>query len=368
MKIVNLEVKESRTLNFPQPYLPAWYAPGGKPFISFKVSLIKLTTDEGITGYGPCMGPPDEFIRDYLIGFDPLKIEQFWYDCMNGRESPLGRASYGGYDIALWDIAGKAAGMPVSKMLGARRDRMPVYAATSRLLSPEEHAQQAVELHHMGFRAMKLRLHRQNPQEDLQVVKAVRTACPEMKLFVDCNQNNRSIGYNWWSADTAEYMAEALDKLGVSILEEPLGRFRMGNLKKMADRLNILVAGGEHSSNIYEFRASMDSYDIIQPDPVLGDIGITGIRKLGIASEFADKQIMPHICYLGSFALSFAAVLQAVSGLSNCLWLELPFDPPFLTLENQQFYVQDPFQIGSDGCVSVPQSPGLGIEIAEEAL
>lgn len=363
MKITELNVLQSKVVNFPASYLPAWYEPDGKPFSSFKVFLIELVTDEGIAGYGPCMGKPDEFIKDYLIGFDPLKTEQFWHDCMNGRESPLGKAPYGGYDIALWDIVGKAAGLPVCKMLGARRDRMPVYAATSRLLSVREHVEQVHEIWETGFRAVKLRLHRQDYKEDLKVITAVRDACPQIKLFVDCNQNNRSIGYNWWSRDVAEYMSGQLKDLGVTIIEEPLGRFRLDSLRKITDNLNVLIAGGEHSANIYEFRTSMDSYDVVQPDMILGDIGITGIHKLGIVSEFMDKQIMPHICYLGAFALSFAACLQVVSGFSNCSWVELPYDPPFFTLESQQFYIREPLELESDGCVLVPQRPGLGIEI-----
>ena len=368
MKITDINILQSKEISFPKSYLPAWYEPDGKPFSSFKVFLIELVTDEGIVGYGPCMGKPDEFIKDYLIGFDPLRIEQFWYDCMNGRESALGKASYGGYDMALWDIAGKAAGLPICKMLGARRDRMPVYAATSRLLNTKEHVEQVLGIWKMGFRAVKLRLHRQNYKEDLEVIKAVREACPEIKLFVDCNQNNRSIGYNWWSKETAEYMAEQLENLGVTIIEEPLGRFRSDSLKKITENLNILVAGGEHSGNIYEFRMLMDSYDIIQPDMILGDIGITGIHKLGIVSEFMDKQIMPHICYLNAFALSFAACLQVVSGFSNCPWVELPFDPPFFTLESQQFYIREPLELEEDGCVLVPHRPGLGIEINKDCF
>jgi len=371
MKITNIEVLEGkRDISFPAPYYPAWTAPGGRPSSSFRVTLLRISTDEGICGYGPFWGRVDDFIRNYLIGSDPLLIERFWFDCMNGREGGLGRSSCGAIDIALWDIAGKAAGLPISKLLGAKDDRVPVYAATSRLLDGDELAELALEIQAQGFRAIKLRMHRQCFKDDLAAVGAVREACPDMFIIVDANQNNRSVGYNYWDLPTAELVARELQAMGVAILEEPRGRYDMEGLSKLSENNAIRISGGEHSANIHEFREHLlrGTYGVIQPDPIIGDIGVTGMRKLGVISEYLGRQFMPHVCGLGAFALSFAAAVQVVSTLSNCPYLEFNHDPPFLTPDNQQFYINEKFTVGSDGCVGVPQAPGLGVEVLEDAI
>jgi L-alanine-DL-glutamate epimerase-like enolase superfamily enzyme len=370
MKITGLEVLDGKEIPFPAPYLPAWNAPGGVPANSFRTSIIKISTDEGICGYGPCFGKPDAFIQNYLVGTDPLLIEQFWHDCMNGREPGLGRVSYGGIDIALWDIAGKVSGLPVSRMLGAKTDKVPVYAATSRLLNAGELAAQALELQSLGFKTIKIRLHRQDYKDDIKAAQAVRKACPDLFLMADANQSNKSIGYNYWSRETALLVARELQDLGLGIIEEPLNRYDLEGLGEITDSLTIRVSGGEHGANINEFREYLlrGTYDIIQPDPILGDIGVTGMRKLGVVSGYLGRQIVPHICSLGGFALSFAATIQVMSGLTNCPVLEFPYDPPFLTNETQQYYIGEKFWIDGEGCVSVQQTPGIGVSIYEDAL
>ncbi|MCL2058985.1 MAG: mandelate racemase/muconate lactonizing enzyme family protein [Oscillospiraceae bacterium] len=370
MKIINVEVVGGKKeIALPAPYLAAWDSPGGRPIRSFRASVVKVSTDEGIVGYGPCFGRLDASIREYLIGTDPLLVEQFWHDFMSGRVGTMGGFT-GGVDTALWDIAGKAAGLPISKLLGAKADKVPVYAATSRLLGTEEHVAQALELQSLGFRAIKIRLHRQDYRDDLEVVRAVRQACPYLMLLVDANQNNHSIGYNYWDKETSVTVACELQALGVAILEEPRGRYDMEGLREISQKYSILISGGEHCANMYEFREHLlkGTYDIIQPDTILGNFGVTGMRKIGVISDYLGKQIVPHVCGMGAFALSFAATLQVMSGLTNCPILEFPHDPPFLTVETQQFYLRDKFWIDADGAVRVPQSPGLGVEIDEAAL
>jgi len=373
MKITNIEILQSKTQRkFAEPYYPGWQRPNGGPSHTYGAALVKINTDEGISGYGPCRGNLDQyrFVIDRLMETDPLHIERFWRDCMIGREIMFERAPYGGIDIALWDIAGKAAGLPVCKMLGAAETRVPVYAATSRLLSAEEHIEQVQELQSLGFKAVKLRLHRQDYRDDLAVVQAVRSACPDVSLLVDANQNHHSAGYNYWDRPTVETVARELSALGVVVLEDPCVPTDLECLKRISRDNKILVAGGECTPNIYWLREHMlqGAYDVIVPDLIINDIGITGFRKLGVVSEYLGKQIMPHICALGPFALNFAAALQVASGLSNCPWVEFPYDPPFLTEETQQFYIREKFRVESDGRVAVPQSPGLGVEVMEDAL
>ena len=114
--------------------------------------------------------------------------------------------------------------------------------------------------------------------------------------MVDANQNHRSTHYKHWSRETARYLCAAMQDLGVYFFEEPLNRFDYDGLAKLSDEFDMYIAGGEHCLHIYEFKEHFrqNTYDIIQPDVILGDIGLTGIIKLGHAAEFYDKIIIPQ--------------------------------------------------------------------------
>lgn len=372
MRITAVEtIKTTKPIPLPGEYRAAWFEPDGDPVTRYGVSYCKITTDDGIVGFGPYSSDPDPYLLKCLIGQDPFQVESFWNSAMLGLDVNFGRGSYGGFDVALWDIIGKAAGLPVYKLLGSRTDKMMVYAATSRLCKPEEHVDQVQHIMSLGFKAVKLRLHRNDFREDLKVVQAVRKKCGDkLVIIVDANQNHRAINYKWWSRETARYMCRELEALNVYFFEEPLARKDYEGLAGLSREFDMLIAGGEHSMNIYEFREHIDhdTYDVFQPDVILGDTGITGTRKLAHVAEFHRKLIIPHVCGLGSFALNFAAMLQASATLSNCPMLEFPFDPPFLTHETQQFYLTEKFQVDADGYVALPQSPGIGAQIDEQAL
>ena len=371
MKITKVEVvKSTKPIPLPGEYKAAWFEPDGKPVNSYGISFYKIHTDEGITGYGPYGGEPDGYVLKCLIGLDPFYIEKFWSCAMMGREVFVNKPSYGGLDAALWDIIGKASNQPVYKLLGANKDKVMVYAATSRLLPPGELVEEVQQIMALGFKAVKLRLHRPDFKDDLKVVEAVRKACgDDLIIVVDANQNHKAINYQWWSRKTARFVAQELQNLGVFFLEEPLERRDYQGLAELSSEFDMYIAGGEHALHIYEFKEHIEknTYDIYQPDIILGDIGITGLKKLGIISDCYYKMLIPHVCGLGGFALNFAAALHAAASLRNCPMIEYPFDPPFLTVDTQQFYIKDKFIVDKDGCVALPQRSGLGVDIDEEA-
>jgi len=372
MKITKVEVvKNKKPIPLPGEYKAAWFQPDGKPETSYGFGFYKIHTDEGITGYGPYAGGPDDYALQCLIGLDPFFIEKFWSAGMTGKDVYVNKCSYGGLDAALWDIIGKASGQPVYKLLGAYTDKVLVYAATSRLLSPEEHIEQVQHIMSVGFKAVKLRLHRPDYLDDLKVVEAVRKACPDdLIIVVDANQNHKSMEYKHWSRQTAKFMARELQNLNIYFFEEPLERHDYKGLAELSAEFDMYIAGGEHCMNIYEFKEHIerDTYDIFQPDVILGDIGITGTKKLATIAEYHKKILIPHVCGLGGFALNFASMLQVAASIPNCPMLEYPYDPPFLTVESQQFYLKDKFVVDKEGYVALPQKPGLGIEIDEEVI
>jgi len=361
----------------PEPWRPAWWEPDVEPWKSAQFNFFEIHTDEGVTGIGPSLyfnslspGYMD-FLKKILIGSDPFYVGRFWETNMSGRAIAPG--SFGGVDSALWDIVGKALGKPVCKLLGAYRDRVPAYVATAQLHSPEEHAKEAVKYRDEGVQAIKLRLHRQNHKDDLEVVKAVRDAVGnDMDIMVDANQNNHSPSYNYWSRRTAMWMARKLEALDVYFLEDPLPLRDAEGLKELADAVDMAISGGEHARDVYQFRDLLFSqaFDIVQPDLILNNpgLGMTGMKRVAQIADSVGRMIVPHVYTGGICGLALAATLQVLATVSNCPYVEYPLEPPALTVETQHGLLKEPILIEKDGCVPVPQLPGIGVEIDEEMV
>jgi L-alanine-DL-glutamate epimerase-like enolase superfamily enzyme len=370
MKVTKVETVSSKEpIPLPEPWFQAWRAPEGKPLTSLDFSFYKVYTDEGIVGIGPDSRCQDISI---VLGFDPFRAGEFWSAHMSGKCEGTSGKRAAGLEIALWDIIGKAVGKPVHKLLGSLRDKILVYAATSRLMEKEEHVEQAHALIEEGYKAVKLRLHRSDYRNDLAVVEAVCEAVGDkLMILVDANQNNRSDVYNFWSRGTSLMMAEELGKLGVYYLEEPLPRADVEGLATIAASVDMLIAGGEHTPTVYDFREHVvkGAYDIIQPDVVMmGNMGITGLRHVSAMADYFDRLVIPHVSCTADCAPTLAATLQAMATVENCPMVEYPYDPPMLTIDNAQHFVKEPLLIDKDGFVKLPDKPGIGIEIDEEKI
>jgi D-galactarolactone cycloisomerase len=367
MKIERAEIMRSRQpVPLPGPWRAAWLQPAPNPVTSFDVSFYRLTTDTGIVGYGPFTGAAADLVKSY----NPTHIEAFFNDNMSGKRFRTSGKGAAGLEIAMWDIVGKAAGMSIHRMLGTFCDRIPAYAATTRLMSPDEHVAQAIELRRQGFRAIKIRMHRANAEDDLTVVEAVHAAVgKDVTLMVDANQNAPNRGYRHWDRATAKRVARRLDALGLLFLEEPLPHTDVEGLARIASSVDMAIAGGEGIPTIYDFapHLAQGAYDIIQPDVILGgNYGITGLRKLAVLAEHHGRQIMPHLSNGAMFGLSLAATMQAMATVPNCPMVEYVYDPPLLTSETQQTILKTPIWIDADGCIPVPDKPGLGVELNED--
>ncbi|MFX0197678.1 MAG: mandelate racemase/muconate lactonizing enzyme family protein, partial [Candidatus Hodarchaeota archaeon] len=331
-------------------------------------------TDDGIIGIGPGDGrlppPAIDRLKSFLVNSDPFYVTRFFEEHMGVRGGA--RMSLGGVDTALWDIVGKALGTPVFKLLGAYRDRVPVYVATCQLHSPGEHAEEAVRYREDGVRAIKLRLHRQDHKDDLEVVKTVRDAVgDDMIIMVDANQNNHSPGYNYWSRRTAMWMAKKLDALEVYYLEDPLPLSDVEGLKQLADAVDMYISGGEQAQDVTQFASLLfrGALDIVETDITMGArIGLTGSKKVAHIAESVGRMVIPHVFISGVYGLHLAATLQVAATLSErvCPYVEYVLEPPALTVESLQGLLQTPIVLDGDGCVQVPQLPGIGIEINEE--
>lgn len=369
MKITSVEIIESReSIDLPEPWVPAWREPAGEPAESFDWSLVRVHTDEGVTGVGPATGD----IRNIdLVGLDVGHVGEFWSSHLSGRRAG-NTAGVAGVEIALWDAFGKSVGEPIYKLLGGVRDEVPVYAATSRLLDPEDLAEQVRDIKREGFTGAKLRLHRSDPQDDIQAVRTVREAVgADFDLYVDANQNNASEAYDFWSRSTARRVARELDELGVDFLEEPRPRRDVEGLAEIRDAVDISIAGGEHSTTVHEYKRHLNegAYDILQPDVWMeGNMGITGLRQTAIVADFFNRSVVPHVMGDAHTAIALAATLHAAGSTEMIPMVEYPHDPPVLTPKTLQPLAADPLLVNDDGTVSIPDKPGLGLDLNEDQI
>jgi len=184
MKIVDI-LASNLTIPYPGEVRPAWQP--GLVTTSHNFTLVRIRTDEGITGIGGTSGHSAGTIatqvKPYLIGEDPFATE---------RLARIYRSAGSGIwciDMALWDIIGKAAGLPLYKLWGHYRTAVPAYASAVEMGTPESRAELALHYQGLGFTAMKLRLHNEQMADDLAFVDAAKKATGgRMRLIVDANQ------------------------------------------------------------------------------------------------------------------------------------------------------------------------------------
>lgn len=364
MKVVQAEiVRARRPIQLPSPWRPAWTAPEPVAISSFDVAFYRLTSDDGLTGIGPFTGADPSLAADKAA----LDVEAFWDRHMSARRMNTSGKGAAGLEVALWDLLGKKAGLPIHRMLGKQVSRLPAYAATTSLLPADEQVAQALSLRDMGFRAIKLRMHRPTPQEDIAVVRAVCEALgPDIRVLVDANQNCAGGDYRTWGRRDALRVARQLEEIGVYAFEEPLPRHDVEGWAEIARSVDMYVAGGESAPTLFDLGEGLraGAFDVVQPDVIMGgNFGISGLRKAAVLAEHHGRIIMPHVSGRAGTGIALAATLQAMATVANCDMVEYVLDPPAMTVKVQQPMLRDPIVIDEEGCLPVPTGPGLGIEL-----
>ena len=335
--------------------------------------IVKITTDSGIVGWGEtavitgARGTLVDALTPALIGKNPLDRRQLWAD-LYGENFGNALAS-AAVDIALHDIAGKALNVPIHQLYGGKvRDKVLAYASamnyTEGLDPLKQFPEEASDLVRKGFKAMKMRIGRLEPKADLKIVEAVRQAIgPDIRLMCDAN--------GAYSLATAIQVGKELEKLGLYFFEEPLPLIapHYPAYERLTDGLDIRIAGGEALDSRHTGKNLIDRHavDLIQPDVTL----CGGIAECLFVAEMARLswvQCVPH-CWGGAIAL--AATLQVLSLIpedtvapgSTGPMLELDvYDNPF-----REKLITHPFA-QKDGFVTIPNGPGLGIEVDEDVI
>jgi D-galactarolactone cycloisomerase len=364
-----MKITEVRATDLEIPYAvdyrPAWRP--GHVSKSRRFTLAVIRTEEGIVGYGGTDGHHAKVIeRDvasYLVGEDVSATE---------RHARVMRNAGGMWfmDLALWDIIGKAAGLPLYKLWGWERDSVPAYASTSALGTPEDRAELAIRYQEEGFRAMKLRFHSERVEDDVALLDAVLSAVSGMEIMIDANQATDLPSPKpspVWDYRHAHKVASELEQRGVLWLEEPLSRYDFDNLIRLRENTSIHIAGGEYNRSLHEFRWLIERgvYDVVQADCTLSE-GVSQVRKIAAMAEMFRRHFVPHH---GLSGLGLAAALHLACCVPGMAWLELMYEPPTRTLETYQMLggiLETSIWIDGDGKVYPPEAPGLGIEVNEK--
>jgi len=343
--------------------------------------LIKVSTDEGITGWSDVETAPHvakaaidapltgcdmmEGLRALVIGHDPFETERLWDICYRGM-AYYGRRGVAmqvlsGFDIACHDIIGKATGRPVHKLLGAKyRDKVKAYASTLFRPTPEAMAQACEDYLTKGFKAIKFGWGSFGPdmKKDISLVAAARKAVgDDITLMVDAGwKHNRS-------AYEAIELMRRLEPLNIYWLEDFLHPESYEGYAKVKDAgVNIRIAAGEQEATGWGFRQLIQQgkIDVAQPD-LSRCGGFTAFRKIMWEAEVAGIDVCPHAWLTD---LLTAASLHANAALPRSLFLEYNVSSgPML-----RDIIENPVKMDADGMITVPEAPGLGIEVNEKAI
>lgn len=334
--------------------------------------IVRVETDEGLVGIGEAGFSAEYFstvgpiinnqLGPMLIGADPADIDAIWQRMLDathmwGRRG-IETYALSGIDIALWDLLGKAANLPVYRLLGASKQRVRAYFAPS-LKPVDELVVEARKATDDGFTALKLRVDG-DLDRAVELVGAVRDEVgPATELMVDANMSYDRRG--------AVQLARELEALNVSWLEEPilsrsLSQYVTDNTW-LADRINIPLAGGESLLTRFEYIDLMSkrTFDIIQPDCTSVG-GISEAKRVADMASAWNITCVPHIACSSGTGIALAAGLHLILACGNAPLIEVDaYGGP-----GWDGMLIDPLVV-KDGYVEAPDRPGIGIELASDA-
>ena len=355
--------------------------------------LVELVTDEGLVGVGEAgvaygiggtaaAGMIKDLIEGIVLGKDPFRIEALWTEMYDHSfwakgGGPIVFAGISAIEQALWDIKGKALGVPVYEFLGGKyRDHVRAYANgwSYNCLTPDEYARATERVIGDGYSALKLyplatpngrggithvsqrSVDRAFADLAFEKVKAVRRAVGDgIDIMVDLSGG--------LTTDETIRFCRRLEDLDILFVEEPVDPFDTGALKKVSEHVEIPIALGERIYTRYGFRPILECHaaDILQPD--IGNTGgIMEAKKIAAMAEAYNVRIQPHVC--GS-PVSTAAALQLDACIANFMIQEIY---PYRVGEHFQIVDYSPELEAKGGNLSIPDRPGLGINLVEDRV
>ena len=338
------------------------YVAGGRTVDANWHVLARITTSDGVTGFGYVVYPRPDLMTtighaarelgQYLIGMSVLEPEAAW-DRLARRGDWVGPGGFlhialAPLDIAMWDAAGKTLGQPLFRLLGGYRDRLPAYGSDGLWYSLTSDELAATARRHVesGFGAVKLRLGKEpTPEGEVRRVQAVRDAVgPQVRIMVDATES--------WTLTQARRAGRALQDAGIAWLEDPVHHLDVSGLGELRNQLEIPIAAGEHLYHLDAFRTTLEARAV---DIIILDLarvgGITPWRKIAALAQAHRVPVCGHVVpeiqihllcsiphgHLVEYVPRSAGILKAMPRLEQ-------------------------------GDLVAPQAPGLGLELDEAAV
>ncbi len=341
---------------------------------SRSVTLIKVITDDGAYGWGEAYGPAasgiarivETYMKERLIGEDPFRIEYLWQKIQTKKGLPAG--ILGGVDMALWDLKGRVLNLPLCELLGGVffNEFQPYGSGLafkeSHPDSLEELERETVEMMANGFRSIKMKIGFGKDRDMRRIEKVREIIGNSVNLMVDANQ-----AYN---LSTCLELLPFLDDMNVKWLEEPMPWQSYSSYKMLRLKSKIAIAAGESEISMQGFiNAIQDQIcDIIQPDlPAVG--GITPMKRIAAIAFANNIELHPHV--FGT-VLALPAAMQFMCSQPNyhswCTFnapVEIEWDTNPNSMARK--LLKEPLKTDK-GIVKLPDGPGIGVEINEDAI
>ena len=343
--------------------------------------IVEIETDEGITGWGECFGPGniafankgivEKVIQPIVLGMQALDRDVIWHKVYNlmrdhGQKGmPLQALS--GVDIALWDIAGKAANLPLYKMIGgAHRDKVEVYGY-GMMLRPENinslisrFKEESAEIKEMGFKALKMKVG-VGPKDDIKLIEAVREGIGDnFRFMVDANH-----GY---TTHDALYVGRAMEEFSPYWFEEPVAPEDLDGYRELRAFLKVNISGGEAEFNRWGWRKLLESrgLDIAQPEVC----ALGGISEYLRVLALCHSHFTPVVNHVWGSAIAVAVNLHLLAAMPPLPGGLFPWEPMLEFDTTHNHFIDDLLTVSLDiknqvknnnGTVSLPNGPGLGV-------
>ncbi len=345
--------------------------------------LVEVETDEGVTGWGECFGPGtialankgivEGVIQPMILGMDPMDRDVIWHKVYNlmrdHGQKGMPMQSLSGVDIALWDIAGKVAGLPLHKLIGgAHRTDVPVYGY-GMMLRPDMSVQdmaalftdEAAAIRDAGFTATKMKTGL-GPREDVVLCQAVREGVGDaFRFMVDAN--------HCYTTPDAFYVGRALEELDAYWFEEPVAPEDHDGYRELRAGLRVNISGGEAEFGRWGWRAILENrgLDIAQPEVC----ALGGISEYLRVLALCHAHFTPVVNHVWGSAIAVATNLQLLAAMPPLPGGLHPWEPmlEFDTTDNKfrDNLLTEPLDIQGQvkrtgGRVAIPDGPGLGVE------
>ncbi len=350
--------------------------------------LVEVETDEGVTGWGECFGPGnvaianktivERVIQPMILGDDPIDRDVIWHKVYNllrdHGQKGMPMQSLSGVDIALWDIAGKVAGLPIHKLIGgAHRSDVAVYGY-GMMLRPEpanelaaRFEDEAAAIRGMGFAAAKMKVGL-GPKGDVTLAQAVRKGVgDDFPFMADAN--------HCYTTSDAFYVGRAFGELEAYWFEEPIAPEDLDGYRELRAGLDVNISGGEAEFNRWGWRSLLEArgLDIAQPEVC----ALGGISEYLRVLALCHAHFTPVINHVWGSAIAVATNLHLLAAMPPLPGGLFPWEPmlEFDTTDNKfrDNLLMNPLNIQAQvkengGRVSIPQGPGLGVEPDREFI